>query len=105
MNKAAKVWKCGFIMYFVLAVSNWLAQCVGAVEEPDSLVQFQWKFLIVLPGINVIGGLVGHTIHRSIDCGGGEFDIADAQVSCVPKIDRLEDILEIEIRFTFQDGC
>ena len=51
------------------------------------------KVLIVLPGINVTGGLVGHTIHRGIDCGGGEFEIADDQVSCVPKIDRLEDIL------------
>ena len=92
-------------MFFVLAVSNWLAQYVGAAEEPDSLVQFQWKFLIVLPGINVTGGLVGHTIHCGIDRGGREFDIADAQVPCIPKIDRLEDILKIEIRFTFQDGC
>ena len=63
------------------------------------------KFLIVLPSINITDGLVGHTIHRSIDCGGGEIDITDAQVSCIPEIDRLEDILEIEIRFTFHDGC
>ena len=53
MNKAAKAWKCVFIMFFVLAVSNWLAQYVDAAEEPDSLVQFQWKFLPKLPGIDI----------------------------------------------------
>ena len=59
----------------------------------------------MLTSINVTDGFVGYTIHSSIDCGGGEIDIDDALVSCIPEIDRLEDILEIEIRFTFQDGC